>query len=253
MIPVRIIPVLLLQGRRLVKGIRYKDYKYVGDPMNAVRIFNTKKVDELVLIDIAATTERRGPDIAFIQQVADESYMPFAFGGGIRTVEDAQSVLQAGAEKVSICTAALERPALIREAGARFGSQSIIVSIDVRRGLLGRPVVYARCGALKTGLAPVDWARRAEELGAGEIMVNAIDRDGTGKGYDIDLVRSIADAVRIPVIAAGGAGSYDDLDAVAKQGRAAAAAAGSLFVFHGPHRSVLINYPERRDMEAAQP
>jgi cyclase len=245
----RFIPVLLLRGDGLYKGVRFRDFKYVGDPMNAVRIFNGKDADELMLLNVSGTPEGRPWDVEFLRKVADECYMPFGVGGGIRSVDDMRQVLRAGAEKIVINTAAVENPDLIRQGAEVFGAQSVTVGIDVDRGLWGRAVVKTHCGTRRTRMDPVEWAQRAEGLGAGEILLNCIHRDGTGAGYDIDVVRKLADAVGIPVIAGGGAGSEEDLRACIVQGHAAAAAAGSLFVFTGRHRSVLITYPQ----EGARP
>jgi len=242
----RVIPVLLLRRDGLVKGIHFKNHKYVGDPMNAVRIFNAKNVDELFLLDITATTECRSPDIDFVQRVADEAYMPFGVGGGIRSVADMQRLIRAGAEKVSINTAAVENPDLIRQASDVFGRQSVVVSVDVGHSWRGRASVYTHSGTRRVNLDPVAWTQKAEELGAGEILLTSIERDGIRRGYALDLVRAVADAVQIPIIACGGAGRFEDLEAVVKEGHASAAAAGSLFVFNGPHRAVLVQYPDRR-------
>ncbi|MBI5686982.1 MAG: imidazole glycerol phosphate synthase subunit HisF [Verrucomicrobia bacterium] len=239
----RIIPVLLLKGEGLVKGTRFKDHKYVGDPINAVRIFNDKNADELFLLDITATQEGRVPSVEMVRRIAEESYMPFGVGGGIRSVAQMRDLLRAGAEKVAINSAAVEMPDLIREGSNNFGRQSITVSIDVKRNWRGQDAVWTHSGARKTGLDVCDWARRAQDLGAGEILLNSIDRDGTGAGYDLPLVRSVADAVEIPVIACGGAGKYEDFLPAVREAHASAVAAGSLFVFHGPLRAVLINYP----------
>ena len=246
----RIIPILLMRSGGLVKGIRFQDYKYVGDPMNAVRIFNEKNVDELFLLDITATEEQRIPSAEMIREIADECYMPFGIGGGIRTIADMRNLLRAGAEKVSINTGAIENPMLIKEASETFGRQSVTVSIDARKHWGGYRV-YARSGKQKTDLHPRDWARRAEELGAGEILLNSIDRDGTRSGYDLELLRSIADSVSVPVIACGGAGRIEDFAEAVREGHASAVAAGSFFVFHGSHRAVLISYPEARLREEA--
>jgi len=243
----RIVPVLLLKQDGLYKGVRFSNYTYVGDPMNAVRIFNEKNVDELFLFDIAATQEKRLPRVDFLQRVADECYMPFGVGGGVRSVEDFRKLLQAGAEKVAVNTAAVVRPALIREAADTFGSQSVTVCVDVRRNWRGRYAVYTHSGRKKTRLDPVSWAQEAETLGAGEILINVIDRDGTGDGYDVALVQRVAATVQVPVIACGGAGRLEHFAEVLTSGGAAAAAAGSFFVFHGKHRTVLLHYPDEMD------
>ena len=241
MLSPRVIPTLLLKDMGLVKGVCFKDHKYVGDPMNAVRIFNTKNADELFLLDITASSRGTGPDPEFVQRVADECHMPFGVGGGIRTVEQIARLVRSGAEKVAINTAALARPEFISEAAASFGSQCVVVSIDVGRDLFGRPKVFSHNGSRKTSWDPVDWARRAAELGAGEILLTSIAHEGRGEGYDLELVRSVADAVPVPVIASGGAGQVEHFGAAFDAG-ATAAAAGSMFVFKGKLRSVLIQY-----------
>jgi imidazole glycerol-phosphate synthase subunit HisF len=249
MIRPRIIPVLLLRGDGLVKGIQFKDYKYVGDPMNAVKIFSTKEVDELLFLDIFATTENRAISVDLIRKIADEAYMPFGVGGGIRTVGEIKSLLAAGAEKISLNTAAVENPGLIEEAAGFSGSQSVVVSIDVSKNWKGNYQVFTHSGNKPTGLHPLDWAIKAEKHGAGEILLNSINRDGTGKGYDLDLITEVSKAVTIPVIACGGAGKMQDLaDAIHVAG-ASAVAAGSFFVFYGTKRAVLINFPPDGELQ----
>jgi cyclase len=248
----RVIPVLLLAPDGLVKTVRFGKPTYVGDPINAVRIFNEKEVDEIVVLDIGATREERGPDLARIREIAGECFMPLCYGGGVRTLEDVAAVVAAGAEKVAMNTRAVEEPAFLREASARFGASTLVASLDVKRTLFGKPTVRTRAGRRDTGKAPADAAREMEAAGAGEILLNSVDRDGTMEGYDLDLVAEVAAAVSIPVVACGGAGSLADLHrAVASH--ASAAAAGSLFVFQGPHRAVLISYPSRAELEAALP
>jgi cyclase len=241
MLSPRVIPTLLLKDMGLVKGVRFKDHKYVGDPMNAVRIFNSKNADELLLLDVAASARGASLDPEFVQRVADECYMPFGVGGGIRTVEQVARLVRAGAEKVVLNTAALERPELIREAASAFGSQCVVVSIDVGRDMFGRQKVFSHSSARKTSWDPVDWAQRAVECGAGEILLTSIAHEGRGEGYDLELVRAVSSAVNVPVIASGGAGDSGHF-AQAFEAGAVAAAAGSLFVFKGRLRSVLIQY-----------
>lgn len=253
MLRTRVIPCLLLRGEGLVKTTRFKEPRYVGDPTNAIRIFNDKEVDELILLDITASREGRGPALGAIRDFASECFMPVGYGGGIRSLADAREVLALGIEKIIVNTMALHRPELVAELSREFGAQAVVVSIDVRRKLLGGYEVMAAGGTEKTGLAPVDHAKRMVELGAGEIFLNAIDRDGTGSGYDIALVRSVAQAVTVPVIACGGAGSLADFTAAVSDGHASAVAAGSMFVFHGKHRAVLISYPTRAELERALP
>lgn len=243
MLATRIIPCLLLSGLGLVKTVKFQDPKYVGDPRNAVKIFNEKEVDELVILDIKATLEGTRPRFELIREIVSEAFMPVAYGGGIRSVEDARSMLQLGVEKVVMNTAAVENPSLVRLAAKEFGSQSVVVCMDVRRSRSGRYELYTHGGRKNAKLDPVAFAHRMEESGAGEIMVNSIDRDGTMAGYDLELIRSVTGAVRLPVIACGGAGNLEDLRCAVSKGGASAVAAGSLFVFHGKHKAVLINYP----------
>lgn len=230
MLRTRVIPCLLLKDGGLVKTVRFSQPSYVGDPINAVKIFNTKQVSELILLDISA----KSPDFRLLRDIAGEAFIPMAYGGGVHTVEEVRQVLSAGFEKVVLKPG---NATLIREAAALAGSQSIVVSIDVQGN------------AVRTlGIDPAACAREAQALGAGEILVNSIDRDGTMSGYDLALIRRVADAVTLPVIALGGASSVRDLSDAIKVGGASAAAAGSLFVFHGKHRAVLISYPDRLDL-----
>lgn len=241
MINGRVIPTLLLKDFGLVKGIQFQRHKYVGDAMNAVRIFNEKKADEIFLLDIGASARRTGIDPEFVQKVADECYMPFGVGGGISTINQISALVRSGAEKVSINTAALRRPEFIREAAGYFGSQCVVVSIDVKRDWFGKWRVYSDSGKTKTRWHVLEWAQKAEELGAGEILLTSISNEGTGRGYNLDLVSAVSKVVGIPVIASGGAGAPADFKKAFSVG-ASAVAAGSLFVLKGPHRSVLIQY-----------
>lgn len=253
MLRTRVIPCLLLKGDGLVKTTKFRNPVYVGDPINAIRIFNDKGVDELILLDIAASIGDRGPNLEIIGDFASECFMPVGYGGGIRSLEDARAVLSLGIEKIIVNTAALRRPQLVSEIAREFGVQATVVCMDVTRKLVGGYEVMSAGAKQKTGLKPVDHARRMVELGAGEIIVNSIDRDGTQAGYDLALVRSVADAVPVPVVACGGAGSHADFRAAVVDGHASAVAAGSMFVFHGKHRAVLISYPTRGELEAALP
>lgn len=242
MIP-RVIPVLLLSDGGLVKTVRFWKPRYVGDPINAVRIFNEKQVDELVLLDIGATQNGRPPDEAAIEEVAGEAFMPVAYGGGVRDVETATRLIQLGVEKVVVNTAAVEHPDDVAAIADRLGSSTLVVAIDAAARGDGSWEAVTRSASRRTGLDVRAHAEAMARLGAGELIVTSVDRDGTMEGYDLDLVRSVAGAVDIPVVAAGGAGSLTDLVRVVREGGAAAAAAGSLFVFHGRHRAVLITYP----------
>lgn len=250
MLRTRVIPCLLLRNGGLVKTIKFGSPSYVGDPINAVRIFNQKEVDELMFLDISATATGRGPNFDLVCDIASEAFMPFGYGGGIRSVDDVRTLVGLGVEKVVLNSAAINRPDLISEASKVAGSQSVVVSIDVKRSLLGRYEVVACNASRQTGMDPVEWARTAAARGAGEIVINSVDRDGTMKGYDLALVKSVTNAVDLPVIASGGAGSISDFAAAVREGGASAVAAGSLFVFHGKHRAVLITYPEYSELES---
>jgi cyclase len=249
----RVIPVLLLKGRSLYKTRRFEKPVYVGDPINAVKIFNDKGVDELIVLDIGATREGRGPDLGYLREFAEECFVPLAYGGGISNVAQAEAVLKVGVEKIAINSAALGTPTLIREAAASCGSQSVVAAMDVKRGLFGGARVARTSPSVKgTAHVPAVWARQLADLGAGEILVNSVDRDGTGKGYDLEVVGEVAHAVGVPVIACGGAGSLADFREAVQAG-AAAVAAGQMFVFHGRLRAVLINYPATQDLDNLLP
>jgi cyclase len=238
----RIIPVLLLKNKGLVKTRSFDQPRYIGDPMNAVKIFNDLYVDELIFLDITATHEERciAPD--FIRQIGDEANMPFAVGGGIRSLHQIEEIIKAGAEKVVLNTAAYEVKNLVNDAAKTFGSSTIIVSIDVKRTFLGAQKVWVKAGTKSTYMAPVEYAQRMEQEGAGEIFITDIQREGCMQGYNLDLIRNISNAVTIPVIAHGGAGNATHLSEAITEGQASAAAAGSLFVYKGPHHAVLLNY-----------
>jgi imidazole glycerol-phosphate synthase subunit HisF len=240
----RVIPALLLRDASLVKTVRFGGFTYVGDPCNTVRIFNELEVDEVVLLDITATREQRSPNLALLADIANECFMPLGYGGGIRRFSDAQSILRLGFEKVIVNTHATENPSFITELADHFGSQAVIVSIDVRRNFWGREQVYSRSGSRNTHRGPVEWARQAESLGAGEILLTAIRREGTWEGFDLALVKAVTDAVHIPVIAHGGAGSLEDLTQVVECAGASAVALGSMVVFQKKGCGVLVNFPD---------
>jgi len=256
MLRARIIPCLLLHKGGLVKTTRFVHPKYVGDPQNAVRIFNEKQIDELVVLDIDATVSGYEPDYGLIANLAAECRMPICYGGGVKTVEQIERIVALGVEKVSLGSAAAYEPNLIEKAAQRVGSQSIVAVMDVKKsGLLGRYEVFTHNGTKKVGRNPVEMACQFAALGAGEILLNSIDRDGTMKGYDLALIDSVRDAVRLPMTVLGGAGSLDDLRALVDRYGAIGAAAGSLFVFKGKYRAVLIQYPQRteKDLLSAVP
>jgi cyclase len=227
---VRIVPTLLYRGDLLVKGVEFDSWRRIGAPMQSIKVYNLREVDELIFVDITATQEGRAPDFATIDDLADECFMPFTVGGGIRSVDDVRRLLQVGADKVSLNTAAVGDPDLVAAISSRFGSQCVVVSIDVKKTAAGYEV-YTHAGTRASGLAPVEVACRAEAAGAGEILLTSIDRDGTMTGYDIELVRSVTDAVSIPVIASGGAGNYDHMVSAVLDGKASAVAAAAMFHF----------------------
>lgn len=248
MIASRVIPCLLLRNLGLVKTVKFRKPQYLGDPINIVRIFNDKEVDELVFLDITATMERKKPPFELLARITSECFMPLCYGGGVRDLQTMSTLYAIGIEKVALNSIAVEDPSLVASASREFGAQSVIVSIDVKKKLFGGYEVKTHGGRKATGLDPVAHAGRMEAAGAGEILLNSIDRDGTMSGYDLDLVRRVSSAVSIPVVACGGAAGIDDLSLAVKEGGASAAAAGSMFVFHGPHRAVLISYPTQQEL-----
>lgn len=244
----RIIPVLLLKNAGLVKTIQFKDPKYLGDPLNAVKIFNEKEVDELIFLDILATVENKSIPFKLLEEIAEECFMPLAYGGGIKSLDDIKAILKIGVEKVIINTMAIENPEMIQDAVKKYGSSTICVSIDVKKNFWGKYEIFTNAGTKNTKLDPVGFAMKMDEFGVGEMMINSIDRDGTMKGYDLDLISKITEKVGMPVIACGGAASIDDFSSAVHQAGASAVAAGSMFVFHGKHRAVLISYPSQNSI-----
>jgi cyclase len=244
----RVIPVLLLRERALVKSLRFKLHRYIGDPINAVRVFNELRADELVFLDIDASREQRLISLDLVRDIGEEASMPFSVGGGISTIENIKDVLAAGAEKVVINTHAGNNPDFIRQASDRFGSSTIVVCVDVKTRLFKGERAWICGGSRATPFAPIEFARLMEAQGAGELIIQSIDNDGMMTGYDIALTRSIADAVSIPVIALGGAGTIDHLVAGYRDGRANGLGAGSMFVYQNTRRGVLINYPDKSEL-----
>lgn len=249
----RIIPVLLLKDAGLVKTVKFKDPRYVGDPINAVKIFNEKEVDELIFLDITAASANRKPPLDVLQRIAEECFMPLCYGGGIRSLEMIRNILKVGVEKVAINSHAAEDPMLIRKVADHYGSSTIAVSMDVKKNFWGKYHVHTKAGKFNTGLDPVKFAVQMDQMGAGELLVNVIDRDGTMQGYDIDLLKKITSEVSMPVIACGGAGKIEHFREAVESGGASAVAAGSMFVFHGAHRAVLINYPSQEEIKKHLP
>jgi len=245
---IRVIPILLLRGKGLVKTREFADPTYIGDPINAIRIFNEKEVDELVFLDIEATSSGRSPDLTMLRSIASECFMPLCYGGGVRSVSAIDDILTVGVEKVSLNTALFDAPDVVRDATRTHGSSSIVGSLDFKRSLLRKPTCYTSGGKRNTGISLLDGARRAEDLGVGELLLTAMDREGTLSGYDIDSIRSVAEVVHIPVIANGGARDLADFRSAVTVGKASAVAAGAQFVFYGKHRAVLITYPSQADL-----
>ena len=245
----RLIPVLLLKNGGLVKTTKFKDPKYVGDPINAIKIFNEKQVDEIMVLDITASKEGREPNYSLIEQFAGECFMPLAYGGGIRSVEQAKRLFASGVEKICIQTAALENPYLITELAERFGSQSIMVSIDIKKNWLGSPQVYSTCREKIIGTNWINLLQQCIDAGAGEVLLNAVDKDGTLSGPDLDLIQKASKAVQVPLIAVGGISSLEDIKAAINVG-ASGVAAGAFFVYYGPHRAVLITYPRYEELQS---
>lgn len=245
----RVIPALLLRDGGLVKTQKFGKHKYIGDPINAIRIFNEKEVDELVLLDIDASRQGREPDYALIESIAVECFMPLGYGGGISTIEQARRIFSSGVEKVVLQTSALQNPALVTEIAQRFGSQSVVVSIDIKRDWLGR---YRLWSSSSRRALSADWLQALRSIvsaGAGEVLLNSVDRDGMQQGYDLRLIKAAADAVDVPLIALGGAAELGHFVEAIEAG-ASALAAGSLFVLQGPHRAVLISYPNYSELES---
>jgi cyclase len=245
----RVIPVLLLNNAGLYKTLKFKEPKYVGDPVNAVKIFNDKEVDELIFLDVSVTKERKKIDYKLLEEIAGECFMPLCYGGGITSVEQIRNIISIGVEKVSLNTVAVENPQFVREASDSFGSSTIVVSIDVKKNFWGKAEVCIRGGSVNTGLSVESVAVEMNKMGAGEILLNSIDRDGTMKGYDLDLIQSVTSEVDVPVIACGGAGIPAHFSDAVEKG-ASAVAAGSMFVFHGKHRAVLISYPSQPELKS---
>ena len=245
----RVIPVLLLKNQGLVKSKNFKDFRYIGDPINAVKIFNDLKADELVFLDIMASVENRTISLELIKNIGEEANMPFAVGGGIKTIESIRNIINAGAEKVIINSYAAQNPNFIKEAADTFGSSTIVVCVDVKKKFLGEEQTWVLNGTKSTGYSPIDFVKLMEEKGAGEIIVQSIEKDGTMTGYDIALIKRISEAVSIPVVALGGAGTISHLKEAYTDGYANGLAGGSMFVYQGKKQGVLITYPSKSELK----
>lgn len=239
---------MLIHKGGLVKSVKFSNYKYVGDPINAVKIFNEKEVDEIIILDIDATRENRPPDFERIREIAGEAFIPMAYGGGIKNMDEVRELFYLGVEKIIMNNSAVNNPGLVTAAAAMAGSQSVVVSVDIKKNLFGKYKVYTKNGTENTRMDPVDFALQMQEAGAGEIMLNSIDRDGTYAGYDLDLVKSVSSRLKIPLIACGGAADVGGFYPAVIKG-ASALAAGSMFVFQRPHQAVLISYPSQNEFK----
>lgn len=246
----RVIPCLLLKNTGLYKTVRFKNSRYLGDPINTLRLFNDKEADEIVILDITASTNGNEPNINYLKNLTAECFMPICYGGGITSIKQVESLFKIGIEKVAFNSSLYNNPQLITEVARNFGSQSIVASIDVKKGLFGAYSVFVNAGSKDIKSNPIQYAKRAEEAGAGEILLTSIDNDGMMKGYDYEIIQKVSSVVSIPVVASGGAGSLSDCVKAVNAG-ASAAAAGSLFVYYGPLRAVLINYPTQDEFIAA--
>ena len=252
MLQTRVIPVLLLKKSGLVKSKKFKDLTYIGDPINAVRIFNDKEVDEIILLDITASKEQREPNFDLIAEIGSEAFVPFAYGGGIKNMSQVRRIMFAGAEKIILNSVFLQNPEIVTEISNYIGSSSTVVSIDIKKNIWGKYKVYSDVQNRISNQSPLELAQTAERLGAWEIFINSVDLDGMMTGYDLNLLQEIAENIHIPVIACGGAGNISHLQDAIKKTNIAAVASGSMFVFHGKHKAVLINYPDKDKINTIQ-
>jgi len=246
----RVIPILTLKGKGLVKTVKFdkKNARYIGDPMNAVRIFNDLDADELIFLDILASQEGRTISPELVKSIGYEAYMPFAVGGGINNLEQIKQLISLGAEKVVINTAAIENLKLLEQASSVFGNQSVVVAIDVKKNFWNKNILYTFGGTKKVTNNLAEYLSQIEAAGAGEILINAIDKDGTMQGYDLEMIKFVSQYVSIPVIACGGAGNHKHLAEAVNIGGASAVAASSMFIYHGERRGILVNYPEKNEL-----
>jgi cyclase len=251
MLRTRVIPCLLLRNESLVKTVRFGKFGYIGDPTNTCRIFNDLEVDELAFLDITASRENREPNYKILKEIANECFMPLSYGGGIRDIQMAEHIFNIGFEKIILNTYPFENPGIITDLAARFGSQSVIMAIDVRKSIIFKYQVYGLSGTVNQKRDAVAWAREVEARGAGELLLTSIDREGTWKGFDVELTLQVASSVSIPVIANGGAGNLGHIGEIVKRGHASAVALGSMVVYQGENLGVLVNFPDKKDLEEA--
>jgi len=245
MLKTRIIPCLQLKGESLIKTVKFKNFGYIGDPINTVRIFNELEVDELSFVDVRASIENKEPNYKILREIADECFMPLSYGGGVKSLETAKRVYEIGFEKVILNTAAFNNPDLITQIATIYGSQAVIVAIDCKKNLWGKYEAYGLSGTKMFRKDAIEWAKEVEQFGAGEILLTSIEREGTWKGFDTDLVKKIVDASSLPVIAHGGAGSVKDIEEVVKKTNVSAVALGSMVVYQGKDLGVLVNFPDK--------
>ena len=249
MLRTRVIPLLLLYNENLVKTIKFGKFSYIGDPINSVRIFNELEVDELIFLDITASSEKKDPNFNLLYEIANECFMPLSYGGGITSLEQAKKIFDIGFEKISINTSSIENPDLITKIANQYGSQAIIVSLDIKKNLFGKKTIRTLGGKKNTKKNPIDWAIEVENRGAGEILLTSIDNEGTWKGFDIDMIKKITSNVSIPVIAHGGAGNIEHITDAVKNARASAVALGSMVVFQKKGMGVLLNFPDKLNLK----
>jgi cyclase len=250
MLRTRIIPVLLLKDKSLVKTIKFDKYGYIGDPVNTCRIFNELEVDELCFLDITASKEKRSPNLEILKEISNECFMPLSYGGGIDSLAKAEEIFKIGFEKVILNTAAFTHPKLIGEIAAVFGNQAVVIAIDVKKSLWGKYEVFGLHGTVNHKRSPVDWVKEVENLGAGEILLTNIDREGTWRGFDTELIKMVSGATILPVIAHGGGGSIKDIGEAVKIGKASAVALGSMVVYQQKDMGVLVNFPDKNKIKS---
>lgn len=249
MLRTRVIPCLQLIDESLVKTIRFKKYNYIGDPINTIRIFNELEVDELAFLDIRASKQKRNPNLKLLSEIANECFMPLSYGGGVRDFDTARKIFQIGFEKIIVNTYAYENKEFIKKLAEHFGNQSVIISIDVKKNIFGNYGIYFYDGTKKVKYTVVEWAKIVEELGAGELLLTSINRDGTWEGYDTDIIKAVTESVNIPVIANGGAGNIEHIVKAVKKGGASAAGVGSMVVYQKKDMGVLVNFPDKLELE----
>lgn len=249
MLRTRVIPILLLHNESLVKTIKFKKFNYIGDPINSVRIFNELEVDELIFLDITVSKEKKKPNLKLLSEISNECFMPLSYGGGIDSLDKAKEIFDIGFEKISINTSSLIKPELITQISKHYGSQAIIVSMDIKKNMFGKPTVRMLGGKKDTGKNPIEWAKEIEDRGAGEILITSIDNEGTWNGFDINNIKQITENVSIPVIAHGGGGTIEDIAEVINKSNASAVALGSMIVFQKKDMGVLLNFPDKKKLE----